>query len=188
MLAEIDGEHDKVNAESEREGKNIMEELVRDRDPISGFFEDDERQILGSAEASLMLSFEIEKAARAGKPLERRDILIKAVQIGRQMKRKIKQEEDADLEPAFQPIPTEGAPLAPREPEVTKEGKPITKGAYREPRFSMKGKEPEKVFNEKGHEEGLRREDGGIFRIGYHAIIGGTKYEYMGNGDWKLVK
>jgi hypothetical protein len=188
LLNEIYGEHDKGNAEIKREAKSIMEEIIRDRNPYTGLWTDDERQILGSAEALLMLSSEIEKAAKAGKPLERRDILIKAVQIGRQIKRKIKQEEEEKTEPSFIPIPTKGAALAPREPEITKEGKPIVKGAAREPKFEMRGGEPEKVFDDKGREMGLRMQTGTIFRIGYHAIIGGRKYEYMGNGDWKLIK
>lgn len=188
LLNEIYGEHDKNNSEIRREAKDIMEELIRDRDPYSGMWTDDERQILGSAEALLMLSSEIEKAAKAGKPLERRDILIKAVGIGRQIKAKIKQEEEEKTIPSFIPIPTKGAPLAPKEPEFTAEGKPIIKGAAREPKFEMKGKEPEKVFDEKGREEGLRMASGAIFRVGYHAVINGRKYEYMGNGDWKSIK
>jgi len=188
LMQKISDAYLKSQGESKRESKSIMEELVRDRDPLTGFWTDDERQILGYAEASQMLELAIEEAAKAGKPLERRDILIKAVQIGRQIKRKIKQEEEAKLEPTFEPIPVKGKPLAPREPEFTAEGKPITKGAAREPKFAMRGGEPEKVFDEKGREEGLKMQTGAIFRVGYHAIIGGRKYEYMGNGDWKLIK
>jgi len=188
LVAEIFGKHDKVESEMKREGRGIMEELIRDRDKFSGMFTDDERQILGTAEAILMFDTEIEKAAKAGKPLERRDQLIKAVQIGRQIKAKIKQEEADAIPPGFSPE-TEGYPTVPRAPDYTVKGKPIVKGALAKPDFVLTSEgEPEKVFDSEGREIGLRRKSGAVFGIGYHAIFDGKKYEYTGNGNWKLVR
>jgi len=188
LVAEIFGKHDKVEAEMKREGRSIMEELIRDRDKFSGMFTDDERQILGTAEAILMYDTEIEKAAKAGKPLERRDQLIKAVEIARQIKAKIKREEAAAIPPGFSPE-TEGFSTVPRAPDYTAKGKPITKGALAKPDFALTPEgEPEKVFDSKGREIGLRRKSGAVFGIGYIAIFSGKKYEYTGNGNWKEVK
>ena len=103
LVSEIYGEHDKNQSEMKRESRDLMEELVRERDPISGMFTDDERQILGAAEAYLMLDEEIKKAAKEGKPLNRRDKMIKAIEIGRQIKKKIKAEEEVRSEPVFTP-------------------------------------------------------------------------------------
>jgi hypothetical protein len=103
LVSEIFGEHDKNESEMKRESRDLMEELVRERDPISGMFTDDERQILGAAEAYLMFDEEIKKAAAEGKPLNRRDKMIKAIEIGRQMKKKIKAEEAAKAQPIFRP-------------------------------------------------------------------------------------
>ena len=103
LVNEIFSAQDKNKSEMKRESRALMEELVRDRDKFTGMFTDDERQILAAAEAYLMLDAEIEKAVKAGKPLERRDIMMKAIQIGRQMKRKIKDEEKENIEPSFTP-------------------------------------------------------------------------------------
>ena len=180
LVNEIFTEQDKNKSEIKRESRSLMEELVRDRDKFTGMFTDDERQILAAAEAYLMLDAEIEKAVKAGKPLERRDIMIKAIQIGRQMKAKIKQEETEGIEPEFRPT-IEGHRVAPRAMG--------TKGALAKPDFVLDEKgEPEKVFDSKGVEIGIRRKAGGVFRIGYHVMIGGKKYEYIGNGNWTEVK
>lgn len=188
LLNEIYTEQDKNKSEIKRESRDLMEELVRDRDKFTGMFTDDERQILAAAEAYLMLDAEIQKAVETGKPLERRNIMIKAIQIGRQMKTKIKQEEADAIPPEFSPE-TEGYPIAPRAPDYTAKGKPIIKGALAKPDFVLTSEgEPEKVFDSKGRELGLRRKSGAVFGIGYIAIFGGKKYEYTGNGNWKLVK
>jgi len=188
LVAEIFAEHDKGDAEMKREGRNLMEDLIRDKELMSGYFTDDERQILGTSEAILMLESAIEKAAKDKKPLTRRDILIRAVEIGRQIKNKIKREEADAVPPEFIPE-TEGYPTAPRAPDITAKGKPIIKGALSKPDFVLDSEgEPEKVFDSEGREVGLRRKSGAIFRIGFHAILNGKKYEYVGNGNWKLVK
>lgn len=103
LLNSIFAAHDKNIAEIQRESRDIMEELIRDKDPLSGLFTDDERQILAHSEAYLMLDEEVKKAAQEEKPLTRRETLIKATQIGRQMKKKIKAEEEIDEEPSFEP-------------------------------------------------------------------------------------
>lgn len=188
LINEIFSEQDRNKSEMKRESRARMEELIRDRDKFTGMFTDDERQILASAEAYLMLDTEIQKAIEADKPLERRDIMIKAIQIGRQMKKKIKQEEVDSIPPGFEPE-TEGFLIAPRAPDYTPKGKPITKGALAKPDFVLTSEgEPEKVFDSEGREIGLRRKSGAVFGIGYIAIFNGKKYEYTGNGNWKLVK
>lgn len=103
MLNDIFAAHDKNIAEIQRESRDIMEELIRDKDPFTGLFTNDERQILAHSEAYLMLDEEIKKAAEQGKPLTRRDTLIRATEIGRQMKRKIESEKDANKPPVFEP-------------------------------------------------------------------------------------
>ena len=105
LVNEIYSAQDKNKSEMKRESRALMEELVRDRDKFTGMFTDDERQILAAAEAYLMLDAEIEKAAKEGKPLIRRDIMIKAIQIGRQMKKKIKAEKEKGTPPLFEPQP-----------------------------------------------------------------------------------
>jgi len=188
LLNEIYTEQEKNKSEMKRESRALMEELIRDRDKFTGMFTDDERQILASAEAYLMLDTEIQKAVEAKKPLERRDIMIKAIQIGRQMKAKIKQEEADAIPPGFEPE-TEGYPIVPRAPDYTAKGKLITKGALAKPDFVLTSEgEPEKVFDSKGREIGLRRKSGAVFGIGYIAVFNGKKYEYTGNGNWKLVE
>lgn len=99
LVAEIFAEHEKSDAEMKREGDRLMEDLIRDKDPLSGFFSDDTRQILGASEAILMLDAEIQKAAKLKKPLTRRDILIKAVEIGQTIKAKIKAEKESGIIP-----------------------------------------------------------------------------------------
>lgn len=188
LVAEIFSKHEKIEAEMKREGKDILDELIRDRDKFTGMFTDDERQILGAAEALLMFDSEIERAAKEGKPIERRDRLIKAVQIARQIKAKIKREEADAIPPGFVPE-TEGFPTVPRAPDYTAKGKPITKGTLAKPDFALTSEgEPEKVFDSEGREIGLRRKSGAVFGIGYIAMFDGKKYEYTGNGNWKLVK
>ena len=103
MLNDIFAAHDKNIAEIQRESRITMEELIRDKDPLSGLFTGDERQILANSEAYLMLDEDIQKAAREGKPLSRRDTLIRATEIGRQMKKKIKAEEERNQDPTFRP-------------------------------------------------------------------------------------
>ena len=103
LLNAIFAAHDKNIAEIKRESRGIMEELIRDKDRFSGLFTDDERQILAYSEAYLMLDAEIQKAAKEGKPLTRRDTMIRATEIGRQMKRKVKNEEGAKIQPTFEP-------------------------------------------------------------------------------------
>lgn len=103
LVNEIFSAQDKNKSEIKRESRTLMEELIRDRDKFTGLFTDDERQILASAEAYLMLDTAIEEAAKTGKPLERREIMIKAIGIGRQMKKKIKSEETLGGEPTFKP-------------------------------------------------------------------------------------
>ncbi|MCK5020387.1 MAG: hypothetical protein KAS32_25345 [Candidatus Peribacteraceae bacterium] len=175
LVAEIFGKHDKVEAEMKREGRDIMEELIRDRDRFSGMFTDDERQILGTAEAILMYDSEMEKAAKAGKPLERRDQLIRAVQIARQIKTKIKFEESKKIKPEFRHIISE---------------KPAKKGPLRSPKFEIDSKteEPRKIFSEKGKEIGIKLQSGATFTIGNRAIFNGIEYEYIGNGEWKKIE
>jgi len=83
LAAEIISEHNKADEEMKREARSLMEELIREKDPLSGMFKDDKLQILATAEAVLTLDKELEKAAEQGKPLERRDILIKAMEVGK---------------------------------------------------------------------------------------------------------
>lgn len=188
LVAEIFTEQDRSDAGMKREGRDLMEQVIRDRDKFSGFFTDDERQIFGTAEAVLMLDAEIEKAAREKKPLNRRDILIKAVEVGRQIKSKIKREEADSIPAGFEPE-TEGYPVVPKAPDFTAKGKPIVKGALARPDFVMDDEgEPEKVFDSEGRETGLRRKTGAVFGIGYRAVFSDKTYEYTGNGNWKIVE
>ncbi|MBD3426601.1 MAG: hypothetical protein GF409_05165 [Candidatus Omnitrophica bacterium] len=187
LLNEIFAAQDKNKSEMKREARSLMEELIRDKDQYTGLFTDDERQILASAEAYLMLDEAIEKAATEGKPLERREVLIKAIEIGKQMKKKIDAEEERGEEPSFEPDkPTKAKQMA----EFMARLKYYThykKGPIRNPQFELKNEEPVKVFDEKGVELGLRMKNGSVFVIGYQAIFNGVKYEYIGNGEWQEV-
>ena len=118
LLNSIFAAHDKNIAEIQKESRITMEELIRDKDKLSGLFTDDERQILANSEAYLMLDEDIRKAAQEGKPLSRRDTLIRATEIGRQMKKKLKAEEEANIEPSFSPDePTDADLIATLSPE-----------------------------------------------------------------------
>lgn len=189
LLNEIFGEHDKNIAEIQRESRDIMEELIRDKYKFSGLFTDDERQIIAHSEAYLMLDAEIKKAAEQGKPLSRRDTLIKATQIGRQMKKKVKAEEEAKEEPVFEPDKKTKAEETEEFLERLEKEKywPYKKGIPRNPQFELKDGEPEKVFNESGKEIGIKRKNGPVFRIGHQANIGGVVYEYRGSGNWEKI-
>lgn len=187
LLNEIYTEQEKNKSEMKRESRALMEELIRDRDKFTGMFTDDERQILASAEAYLMLDTEIQKAVEAKKPLERRDIMIKAIQIGQQMKKKIKVEEEEKIIPSFAPGRKQEIAEFEKRLESEKYYK-YKKELVRNPTFLMKGDEPAKVFDEKGKEIGLKRQDGSIFKIGHQAIMNGKIYEYTGNGNWKLIE
>lgn len=101
LVDKIFGAHDKNDAEMLKEGRDLMEELIRDKDKWSGMFTDDERQILGTAEAILMFDSAIEKAAREKKELRGRDFLIEAIYIGRRIKNRITKEEEAETPPEF---------------------------------------------------------------------------------------
>jgi hypothetical protein len=203
LLKSIFSAKDKNISEMMRESRDLMEELVRDRDELTGLFTDDERQILGAAEAYLMLDAEVQKAAGEKKPLSRRDVMIKAISIGRQMKKKIKAEEEVGEEPSFEP--DEELPLPPDEfklsvlPKMSKKEVQASieraEKTRREkvkklpvPAFVMDGKEPEMVFDSEGKELGLKLKRGGIWRIGESGYINGRIYEYTGNGNWKAVK
>jgi len=79
---------DKLLAEMTREAKSLMEEYIRTRDPLSGMFRDDKVEIMATAEARLLLDIAIEEAKKKGKPLGRRDTLIRAMEVGQQMRTK----------------------------------------------------------------------------------------------------
>lgn len=86
---EIFTEQNRNNASMLNIGRGLMEELIRDKDPLSGMFTDDEKQIIATAEAELLLDAAIEDAVRLKKPLNRKDLLIEAINIGRRKKREI---------------------------------------------------------------------------------------------------
>lgn len=86
---EIFTEQNRNNASRLNIGRKLMEELIRDKDPLSGMFTDDEKQIIATAEAELLLDAAIEDAARLKRPLNRKDLLIEAINIGRRKKREI---------------------------------------------------------------------------------------------------
>jgi hypothetical protein len=137
LLNKIYVAQDKNMSEQKREARSIMEELIRDRDEFSGLFTDDERQILAHAEAYLMLNDDIEKAAKEGKPMTRKEILIRATQIGRQMKRKIKNEEEAEEEPSFEP---EGKPAELTDEDLIATLSPERQEVYRKANQATKDK------------------------------------------------
>jgi hypothetical protein len=114
LVDKVFGEHNKNDSEMLREGRSLMEELIREKDPFSGRFSDNADQILGTAEAIIMLDDAIEKAAAEGKPLKRSELLIEAVEIGRELKRRLDEEEKQKIEHGFrfgeQPPPPEEIP------------------------------------------------------------------------------
>lgn len=183
MLNSIFAAQDKNKSEMKRESRSLMEELVRDRDKITGMFTDDERQILASAEAYLILDTEIQKAEEAGKPLERRDIMIKAIQIGRQMKKKIKAEEAAKKEPSFEPSRAEE--IVEFKERLKGEKYYKYKESLREPQFEMTGGVPSIIYDEEGKEQGLKMTNKNIFKIGDLMIRRGFTYKYLGNHQWQ---
>ena len=65
-----------------------MEEYIRTKTMFGGFT-DNKQEIMLAGEASLLLDIEIENAIAAGKPLGRRDIMIKALEIGKQQRAKL---------------------------------------------------------------------------------------------------
>ncbi len=93
LVNDIFGEHDKHDADMEKEGRDLMEELIREKDPVSGMFTDNAREIIGTAEALIELDASIKRAAEAGKPLTGKELLIESIRIGRLKSRNIKGEE-----------------------------------------------------------------------------------------------
>lgn len=82
-LNEIYSDISSYKSGMEKNARSRMEELIREKDPLSGLFTDDKKQILAAAEADMLLDDAIKKARAEGKPLENRDILIKAIEIAR---------------------------------------------------------------------------------------------------------
>jgi hypothetical protein len=89
LLSKIYEEPDKALAEMKREGKSLMEEYIRTKEPISGLFSDNKQEIMMTAEAQLLLDLAIEEAAKRKKPMGRRDIMIEAMRIGKAQREKL---------------------------------------------------------------------------------------------------
>ncbi len=88
LVKDIFGEHDKHDADMEKEGRDLMEELIREKTPL-GIFTDDELQIITTAEALVELNASIKAAIKRGKPLVGKELLIEAIRIGRLKKREL---------------------------------------------------------------------------------------------------
>lgn len=86
LLDKLYDEPDPAMATMENKGMSLMEEYIRTKDPISGMFKDDKQEIMLTAKGRLLLDLEIEEAAKAGRPMGRRDIMIAAMEIGQQMR------------------------------------------------------------------------------------------------------
>lgn len=127
-LATATKERDRSKAYLVREGRGLMEELIRDKDPITGVFTDDERQILGSAEAILILEDSIERAIKADKPLEGTDLLIEAMNIGRRIKKRITAEDKMRPKPPPTFTPPSRAEIKPKEAQELIPPEPIDYG------------------------------------------------------------
>jgi hypothetical protein len=105
LIAELSADQDSAKAAMLQKGRRDMEELIRDKDPISGAFTDDRNQILAAAEAYLMFDAEVTKAAQAGKALTGREAYQKAIEIALSIKEKIP--EDGDYLPGVFNYPTQ---------------------------------------------------------------------------------
>jgi len=62
-----------------REARNLLDEAIRERDKFSGMLKTDEALIARAAMAKLQFDKDIEEAAKAGKPLRGRDLMITAM-------------------------------------------------------------------------------------------------------------
>lgn len=85
---------DAAESRLEREAYSKMTELVRDRDPLTGFFSDNENQILGESQGIVELSDWVASQKQKGKDPTDRDVLIKATEIGLRIKREVKELEE----------------------------------------------------------------------------------------------
>jgi len=72
------------------ESKRLMEERIRDKDPISGQFTDDAQEIEGVAEGLLELDQKVQEGETQGKPLDHKDYVIQSIDTARRIKNEIK--------------------------------------------------------------------------------------------------
>jgi len=120
------GEENRSGAYLKTKARNLMEDLIRDKDPLQpDYYTADERQILATAESIIRLENYIDDASKTDKPLEGTELLIKAIEIGRDAKKMINEEKKAETPTIFRPLrrgmekpvekPKEEMPTAPAE-------------------------------------------------------------------------
>lgn len=61
--------------------EKIIDEIVRDKAELTGLFTDDRNQILGAAKGKMLLDRALQDAARSGKPLQGRDLILTSIDI-----------------------------------------------------------------------------------------------------------
>lgn len=98
------GEENRSGAYLKTKARTLMEQLIRDKDPISGMYTDDQRQILAAAEAIIRLETYIDDASKTDKPLKGTELLIKAMEIGRDAKKMVEEEKKAGIPQIFRPL------------------------------------------------------------------------------------
>ena len=77
----IDTERSKSETYWVNEARHRMEEKIRDKDPFSGAYTDDQQQINASAEALIELENDEREAVKSGKPLTGTDLLVRGMEI-----------------------------------------------------------------------------------------------------------
>jgi len=99
------GEENRSGAYLKTKARNLMEDLIRDKDPLQpDYYTADERQILATAESIIRLENYIDDASKTDKPLEGTELLIKAIEIGRDAKKMINEEKKAETPTIFRPL------------------------------------------------------------------------------------
>ena len=89
-LERIYAEWDSERSSWYDESKRLMEERIRDKDPISGQFTDDAQEIEGVAEGLLELDQKVQEGETKGKPLDHKDYVIQSIDTARRIKNEIK--------------------------------------------------------------------------------------------------
>jgi hypothetical protein len=103
LVAQVFAEQNKGSADMKRNGRSLMEDLIRDKDPITGRFTD-----------IVELEAAIEFSASIGKPLVGTDLLIEAMRIGRRKKQQITEDEKLGKPISFTPNKSPYSPDAAR--------------------------------------------------------------------------
>jgi len=103
FVAEIHKEHDIALASIIKNARSRMEEIIREKDPFSGAFTDDERQQIAAAEADVELTNLILDMVAKGKQINEDDLIKQAIDKALIKKMGIVSDENNNRKTAFNP-------------------------------------------------------------------------------------